>query len=248
MLSAIFSFFSLLQKAVLLSVNAQNSSFQVYKFQIVHHTKQIGQYKTNDNQAPPVFEAVSVSNSYVLKFGDWVFMIDTVLDSYLKLYHSPDNKPQEIPMSQYLVGNNKVQFYGYHIQLKILYDLNNDEYIKIQFEPTDTLIHWKNKKEGTFISPHCKIKEVQRSYLFIPKFSFVFSNVYPRVVETPRLSISLVETFYLKNLPFNEQIETIKNKLTNVSSVPSEKIKNFEFKHFFLPQIKDIVPSKRAPK
>ena len=147
-----------------------------------------------------------------------------MVDSYINYYHPQRKEPYSIPMTQYLLGSNKVQFYGYHTQFQILYDLNNDTYTQIQFQPTDTLIHWKNKNEATIFSGQCEIKKVQKSYLFVPMFSFVFSKIYPRVIESPNHRIEWVATFYLNSLPFKEQIEEIRNKLTNLSSIPADKI------------------------
>jgi hypothetical protein len=223
----------------ILTLNAQ--SFEVYKFQIENSDKKIGQFKNSEGQVPMVIENVGKKITYVFNDADIVFMVDTMLDAFFNFYYPDRKEPYAIPLKQFLIGNNKVQFYGYHVPTQILYDLNNDSYTKIYFQPTDTLIRWKNKKEATFFSGQCEIKDVQKSYLFIPYFSLGFKQVFPKIVKSPKHRIEWVATYVLKELLFKEQMEEIRKKLTNFST-SHDKIKSFDFKNYFIPDIKESIP------
>ncbi len=76
----------------------------------------------------------------------------------------------------------------------------------------------------------------------MPYFSFGFKQVFPQIVISPKLRIEWVATYVLKKLPFKEQMEEIRDKLTNVSVSP-HKIKSFDIKNYFILDIKETIPS-----
>lgn len=234
--------FLLLWVNTFINFYAQSSKYVIQNYKEISTKKQLSEYTDHKDGSKHlvVNELVVVIKTYVIKDSSFVFFVDTVQDSYMNLNYT-NGKSYSVPLTQFLIGNNKVQFYGYHTQLKILYSLNNDSYVKINFTPADTVVKMLNKKTGTFLQKRGELEGVQKKQLFIPPFSFGIPHVYPTTIKSPIRTIQFEKQFYLNSLPFKEEIQTIRNKLIEIEKdLDKVQIKESNFKDYFIPKKEDL--------
>lgn len=234
--------FFLLWVNTIYCTSAQSSKYVIQKYHVVYSKKQLSEYTDHKDgsKRPLISELVTVSNRYVFKDSVFIFWVDTAQDSYVNLDYNL-GKSYPVSLNKYLIGNNKVQFYGYHTQLKIVYDLNNDSYVKINYTPADTVVKMLNKKTGTFLQKRGELEGVQKKQLFIPPFSFGIPHVYPTTIKSPIRTIQFEKQFYLNSLPFKEEIQTIRNKLIEIEKdLDKVQIKESNFKDYFISKKEDL--------
>lgn len=200
---------------------AQNkNSYHILKYRIEFHTRKL---TNNDGSQLLMTEMVTIVDRYVSHDDNMFFYIDSVQDSIIRLIYSTDRKPAELPLRKYLIGNNKVQFYGFDLQKQLFYDLNNDTFLKYELEREDTSIIWKNKTNGSLYNGQCKIEVSKDKSLHCPPISFVMQNVHPVKIESPKITVQFEKKFHINWLPFKKEMDIIREKLNQVSENTDRK-------------------------
>jgi hypothetical protein len=233
-----------LLSVILNDVIAQNkSSYHIPKYRIEYHNRKL---TNNDGSQLLMTEMVTIVDRYVFHEDSMFFYIDSVQDSFIRLIYSTDRKPVEFPLSNYLVGNNKVQFYGFDLQKQLFYDLNNDSFIKYELEREDTSIIWKNKTNGTLYNGQCKIEVSKDKSLHLPPISFFIKNVHPIKIESPKITVQFEKKYHINWLPFKKEMDIIREKLNQVSENTS--IKKAQFKDYFIPTLDELMNKDKKSK
>ena len=212
--------------------------YQILKYHVVSHNKKLN--NKNDGNQLFMTEMFTIIDRYVLyDNNNMFFYIDSVQDSFLRLIYSTDTKPYEISLKKYLLGNNKVQFYGFDIQKQILFDLNNNIYIKYELQREDTIISWKNKTHGSFFDGQCKIEVSKDKSLHFPPISFIIKNIHPIKIESPKIIVRFEKKHKINWIPFRKEFDLIREKLNQVNENTS--IKKIQFKDYFIPTLDELI-------